>query len=118
MLCEVFGRYPRSVRADLSGKELTVLFRYEGYDVTGVFYDGSYVYYIARFTEKTARGESLEATLDNNWFLAEFREFYELLSGAEQKISYEDFISPVFIMNAIERSMTSGKEEAVREYTL
>lgn len=118
MLCEVFGRYPRSVRADLSGKELTVLFRYEGYDVTGVFYDGSYVYYIARFTEKTARGESLECTLENNWFLAEFREFYELLSGGEQKISYEDFISPVFIMNAIERSMTSGKEEAVRTYTV
>ena len=44
----------------------------------------------------------------------EFKEFYGILSGDEQAISYEEFISPVFIMNAIERSLKSGKEEPVK----
>ena len=34
--------------------------------------------------------------------------------GKEQEMSYEDFIAPVFIMNAIERSLRSGKAEEVR----
>ena len=41
----------------------------------------------------------------------------ELLDGADQGISYEEFISPVFIMNAIERSLASGKEETIGTFT-
>ena len=31
---------------------------------------------------------------------------------------YEDFIAPVFIMNAIDRSLKSGKEEKINEFAL
>ena len=44
-------------------------------------------------------------------FKIEFDEFYSLLSGGEQKMSYDDFIAPVFVMNAVYRSIASGKEE-------
>ena len=47
-----------------------------------------------------------------------FCKFYDLLGGAPQGISYEEFISPVFIMNAIERSLASGKEEPVGKIEL
>ena len=113
MLCEVFGRYPRSVVAYKAGDTKTVVFRYDGYDVTGLYTDTSWQYYAVRYAEKEDQGGKVELT---NAFYREFDEFYKLLSGEEQKISYDDFISPVFIMNAIERSLISGKEEAVKEY--
>ena len=46
------------------------------------------------------------------------KEFAELLNGGEQNISYKEFISPVFILNAIERSMKSGKEEMINEINI
>jgi hypothetical protein len=53
-----------------------------------------------------------------DWFYEEFKEFYGILSGGGQTITYEEFISPVFIMNAIQRSLVSGKEEAVGQIEL
>ena len=111
MVCEIFGRFPLSVTARQNGGQIHVLFRYENYDCVGVFTDGVYVYYAARMAEKATT--SHEIPFDAGWFYREFKEFYELLHGAPQTISYEAFISPVFIMNAIERSLASGKEEAV-----
>lgn len=113
MICEVFGRYPVSVKAYKCGSAKTVVFRYDTFDVTGLFTDGSWLYYIARYAEKENQGGevSLEKAFDR-----EFDEFYKLLNGGEQIISYDDFISPVFIMNAIERSLISGEEEKIRVY--
>ena len=39
----------------------------------------------------------------------------DLLNGKEMKQSYENFITPVFIINAIMRSMESGKWEDINE---
>ena len=113
MACEVFGRYPRSVKAFKCADTTTVIFRYDGFDVTGLFTETSWTYYAVRYSEKENQGG--EVLLDNA-FEREFDEFYKLVNGEEQKISYDDFISPVFIMNAIERSIASGNEEAVKEY--
>ena len=49
----------------------------------------------------------------NDWFYREFSEFYGILSGEAQTVSYREFVSPVMIMNAIMRSLTSGEEEPV-----
>ena len=51
-------------------------------------------------------------------FRAEFDEFYDLLNGGEQKKSYSDFIAPVFVMNAVKRSLGGGKEEKVNKFEL
>ena len=45
-------------------------------------------------------------------------DFYKLLCGEAQTKSYEDFIKPVFVMNAINRSFKSGKEEKVGSFEL
>ena len=116
MVCEIFGRFPLAVTAKKNGKQIHVLFHYEEYDCVGVFTDGNYVYYAARMAEKTTSG--YEIPTDYGWFSREFKEFYDLLSGAPQNVNYEEFISPVFIMNAIERSLASGKEEAVGRPTV
>lgn len=113
MVCEVFGRYPKSVKAYKNGQKKTVVFRYDDYDVTGLFTDGMWEYHAIRYAEKESQGGNVDLA---NAFDREFDEFYKLVNGGEQAISYDDFISPVFIMNAIERSLLSGNEETVKEF--
>lgn len=116
MVCEIFGRYPISVTAKQNGKQIHVLFHYEEYDCVGLFCDKNYLYYASRMAEGSAKSSVISVT--NTCFYAEFKEFYDMLSSDTQTIKYEDFISPVFIMNAIERSLKNGKEEPVKKITL
>lgn len=117
IVCEVFGRYPAAVSATVCDDKTIVNFRYDGFCVTGLFIENNYVYFIARMSENGNKASELTIDYDNPCFKKEFDEFYELLSGGEQKISYKDFISPVYILNAIERAVKSGKEEKI-EYKL
>ena len=111
MVCEIFGGFPRSVTAKKNGKQIHVLFHYDDYDGVGVFCDQSSVYYASRMSETDATSYMIPFTED--WFYGEFNEFYSILSGNEQAVGYDRFVSPVFIMNAIMRSLDSGKEEMV-----
>ena len=116
MVCSIFGRYPESVEARRNGAQIHVLFHYADYDCVGLYCDNGSLYYAARMAEKGSSGYSIPAT--NDWYCEELREFYAILTGAMESASYEDFISPVFIMNAIERSLDSGREEAVHAIVL
>lgn len=116
MVCEIFGRFPISVTAKQNGKQIHVLFHYKDYDCVGVFCDKNNFYYVSRMAESDAKSFNIPTTDD--WFYEEFKEFYGLLSGNAQTVTYDGFISPVFIMNAIERSLQSGKEELVRKIKL
>ena len=116
VVSEIFGRYPVSVEAKRVGKTTNVQFNYDNYTANGTFVDDNYVYYACRFADKSVKGMNLESTVEHNWFESEFDEFYSLLGGADPSVSYEDIFSSVFVMNAIDRSLASGKEEAVRYF--
>ena len=114
-----FGQDIKSVYAKLSGKTLQVLFHYENFTVCGTYADECYKsYYVARLTDTAVKAK--EFMLDNAspCFKAGFEDFFDILNGAEQKTTYEKFILPVFVMNAINRSMQSGKEEFIKEYKI
>ncbi len=115
VMSEIFGYYPKSVQAFQNGGVVTVVFRYDEYDTVGLYTDGHYSYYAERSSEEGVHGEPIVLT---DCFKIEFDEFYSLLCGEEQRRSYQDFIAPVFVINAIQRSMDSGKEEKVNEYTI
>ncbi len=112
MLGELFGLYPRAVSAFRANHTVNVVFRYEGYDVIGLYTEFSNHYSVS----VALNGETLasNATIGTDCFTREFDEFCELLTGGEQKVSYGDFIAPVFVLNAINRSLASGREEPVR----
>ncbi|MBE6550452.1 MAG: hypothetical protein E7670_08530 [Ruminococcaceae bacterium] len=116
MVCEIFGRFPISVEAKQNGKQIHVLFHYEEFDCVGLFCDKNNFYYVSRMAESDAKSFVIPVT--NDWFYEEFKEFYGIISGESQKVRYDEFISPVFIMNAISRSLESGKEEKIREIKL
>ena len=111
MVCEIFGRYPMSVTARKNGSQIHVLFNYTDYDCVGLFCDRNYIYYASRMSERGTSSFDIPAT--NEWFEREFCEFYTLLSGGEQTATYKDIAAPVFIMNAIDRALKSGRKENV-----
>jgi hypothetical protein len=112
---DIFGFYPKSVQAFQNGGNITVVFRYADYDIVGLYTEGYYSYYAERSSENGVHGEVFPLSI---CFATEFDEYYSLLCGGEQKKSYEDFIAPVFVLNAIQRSLDSGKEETVNEFKL
>ena len=113
---EIFGRFPRSVTARQNGAQIHVLFHYEDYDCVGLYCDRNNFYYASRMAEKGAKSFVIPPT--EEWYRGELDEFYALLSGAPQTATYEEFIAPVFVMNAILRSLESGREEPVAQIVL
>lgn len=113
VMSEIFGYYPKSVKVFQNGNVITVIFRYADYDTVGLYTEGCYSYYAERSSEKGVHGENFPLDI---CFKAEFEEFYSLLCGEEQTRSYKDFIAPVFVLNAIYRSIQSGEEVMVKEY--
>lgn len=110
-----FGKDIKSVCAFRNGIKTTVIFRYDDYDVTGLFVENNYVYHITRHAEKSVRAEKISAGPGNDWIYAEFKDYYDILCGKKSDVSPEDFVRPVFVMNAIMRAIESGKEESVNE---
>lgn len=110
MMCEVFGLYPNSVFAVNNNNKVTCIVRYDAYDVSLQFIDGNYDYFASVSAEKGLFTEKLTTA---GTFYKEFAEYYDILTGKPQSISYDDFIAQVFILNALDRSLKSGKEEKV-----
>lgn len=107
----ILGRYPESVTAFTSGNVITVNVKYDDYNATIEYVDGNYDYYAYLSTEKGIVGDKY--TVNEQLYKPEFNEFYKLLKGEEQQISYKDFISTVNILCAIERSINGNSEERV-----
>lgn len=118
MIGEVFGRYPLTVTAKQNGAQIHVLFHYEEYDCVGLFCDKNDEYYISRMAETGSSGERVSIQCFKEWCYKEFKEFYNIISGTEEGVDYADFIAPVMVLNAIDRSLKSGKEEEVRKFQL
>ena len=113
-VCEVFGRYPKSVYAVKKGDVITVIFRYERYDITGIFVQLDYYYSVTRILSCKEENEGIkteEIIVDEKVFEREFGEFVEMMEDGNQRLKYEEIIAPVYITNAIIRSLESGKEE-------
>ena len=109
-VCEIFGYYPKAVRACRSGDNITCIFRYNDFDVTGLYVNQDYRYYASVHFPKEMEGGMI--TLGNTT-AKEFHDFYDLLQGKPQSQSYEDLFAAVYIMNAIDRAVQSGKEERI-----
>ena len=110
VMCVIFGYLPESVKAFRNGSGVSCTVRYENYDVNLLFTEGSNCY--------SAQVSCLDKILGGEYsldglFEQEFESFNKLLLGAEMRKSYEDFFAPVFVLNAIDRSLKSGNEEKV-----
>lgn len=110
VMCEIFGYYPHSVKAYKNGGRINCTVRYDEYDVNLLFIDGENVYAASAYCGEKVLGGAY--SLDG-LFEKEFAGFNKLLNDKKSPKSYEDFVAPVFVANAISRSVESGKEEKV-----
>ena len=110
MMTEIFGYFPQYVQAFRKGKVITCVVRYEKYDVTLTYVDGITTYFAGVNTLEKA---CIDKFGFGNCFEQEFASFYNILTGGAQEQTYDEFMAPVFILNAIERSMNSGRLEIV-----
>lgn len=110
--CELFGYFPKAVATHKCDNKITVVFRYDSYDITGLYLDNTnnWVYSVSVAFEKGFLGGKDDL---KNAASREFYSFYDILKGKEQHLNYNELFSPVFIMNAIERSLESGNEEKI-----
>ena len=112
MVLEAFGRYPDAVQVTAAKDAYTVLFHYGDFTVSSLYTVGSGEYYAARFAKNGTQGGYV-ANQGNEWYYAEFKAFADLMEGAEPDLSYEELFSPVFVLNAIDRAITSGQRELI-----
>lgn len=111
VMLHIFGFYPKTVRATQNGSVVSVLVRYDNFDVTAQFTNTSWQYAATVNTEKEFLGGTYP--VNGELYAPEFKEFYDILEGGEQPCSYRQFIAPVAVICAIVRALESGNEEAV-----
>lgn len=117
IMSAVYGYYPNSVKAYQNEGNISVVFRYENYDITGVYTNLDFgCFYAMRIAEHSVNGATFP--IDSACFEAEFDEFYTLLSGGAQTRDYKDFIAPVFVLNAIKKSLDTNSEVQVNHYEI
>ena len=111
-VCELFGYFPKSVQAFKCENTITVMIRYESYDITGIYLFNTNVWL---YSQSVVFEKGCIAGMDplTNAASREFHSFYDVLKGKEPHHSYEELFAPVFIMNAIERSLSSSAEEQI-----
>ena len=110
-MMEIFGNYPASVRAWQKNGIVHCDVDYADYDVDIAYTSNSSVYYAGISCKNGVVGD---AFTNAEGFAKEFMEFHHLLEGKPQKQTYEDFFAPVFVLNAINRSLQSGQVERVK----
>ncbi len=111
MMGEIFGYYPNSVKVFKNGDVLNCTVRYDEYDVNLMFVHNNYQYLASISCENDIVFRPLTT---EGCPLKEFTEYYNILKGNEQPQSYDDFFAPVYIINALDRSLKSGNEETVK----
>ena len=113
MVLEVFGENVKSVIAYKKPEKnnVTVIFRYEEFDITAHYGTGKYTM-LAHFER-----ESIYTDIEGaDSFQREFDDFEKTVRYKKMSTSYERLIKPVFVLNAINRSLESGKEEKINTY--
>ncbi len=108
MICDVFGRNAESVSAYRCETGVTALIAYPEYFVTAAFMSNNAYYTVLRFSKKGNSFAEIPNSTNALRLHKEISGFHDLLCGKPQKKTYDDFITPVFIMNAIYESLENG----------
>lgn len=114
----IFGSYPKSVIATEHKNNISILFKYDNFDVYGSFGKSIYVYSAGVFTNEGTATRDITVSGGEKCFKDHFDEFYETMKSKKNTTDYKQFIAPVFVLNAIEKSYKTKKEVKVRRFDI
>ncbi len=116
VMTTIFGEKISAVQAFKKNGSLVFNADYGDFIVTGTFIENSGNYIASVYGDAALRSEALKVSSDS--FRHEMDDMLDLLRGGEMKKSYESFIFPVFVMNAVIRSLDKRKTEKLSEIKL
>ena len=111
MMVTLFGGDVLEVSAVRQGRDIGIVANYRDYPITGSYISAGGHFAATVYAENGIFTEPCE--LHSYAFERQLDDMHDLLAGGAMKESYDDFIRPVFILEALERSMRSGKIEPV-----
>ncbi len=112
MMLTLFGGDILAVSAVQQGKDVGIVANYRDYPITGSYVSAGGHFAATVYAENGIFSEPCE--LHSYAFEQQLDDMHDLLAGGEMKESYDDFIRPVFILEALDASLRSGKVEPVR----
>ena len=112
MMITIFGGDVLEVGAMQQGRDVGIVAKYRDYPITGSYVSAGGHFAATVYAENGIFTEPCE--LRSYAFARQLDDMHDLLEGGEMKESYDDFIRPVFILEALEASLRSGKTEPVR----
>ncbi len=111
MMTTIWGGDVEEVTAIACGNEAGFVAKYKDFPITGSYTSEGWYYHVTVFGGKGVKAEKCDFT--SYPFEQELDDMYDLLCGKAMKETYDEFIRPVFILNALDASMKSGKTEKV-----
>ena len=114
IMCEIFGYDIEAVQALPREDCATFIARYKDYDVSGHY--GSYAYSATIYDQNKVYHKDIDLGADN--YLREFERFAHMVRSGKPVMSYEELIAPVFILNAIHKSMQTGELVKVNKFEI
>ena len=112
MMLTIFGGDILEVGAMVQGKDVGIVAKYRDYPITGSYVSVGGHFAATVYAENGIFTEPCE--LRSYAFERQLDDMHDLLEGGAMKESYDDFIRPVFVLEALEASLKSGKFEPVR----
>lgn len=111
MMTTIYGDDIEEVCAISCGADVAFVAKYKDYPITGSYTSEGSCYYATVYGSKGCKSDKFAFTPYP--FECELDDMYALLTGAPMKGTYDEFIRPVFILDALVASMQSGKSEKV-----
>ena len=110
IMTEVFGYDIKSVSADcpdVTKNNMSVVFHYDGFDVTGRYMDG-YFYSAVAYSKDGLK----EAFADNYYYCytKELQSFTDMVKTGKMHYSYEELAFPVKLIETIKEACESGRK--------
>lgn len=113
VMTKIFGEGAKEVSAEKLNGSITATVRFDGFNVLATYVEKTGYYSATVCGSKSVSAKVLNFT--NDAFSHEMDDMQALLDGGEMEKSYESFVYPVFVMNAIVRALESGKAEKLNE---
>jgi len=106
----IFGYEPKSVMAVRDEGRVTGMLRYDGFDVTTHFVEGTGLYSAAAYGIKDIRQSKIDISA---CYGLEAANFARMLRTGEADQPMHELLNPVRVLNAIEKAYLTGTEQPV-----